>query len=635
MSDETFLEKAAKNLKPGDFVDGLYQGAVEKPLNGIRQLVGKNVEAQTVPADGNAQSQDTLAGKAGFMAGQIIDFSVVALLSRKALAPVLKKSLDSTAGSAATMFVAGAVDGGVLTKSAPEKSLLLGRTESALTMGTTFAVMGGASKALEARTLLPGSLPFKIPAQPFLEKGLKSAAAGAVGGAAGAYSNAFFHEHRLASASEVASSAGQFAAFGFGLHALQTGVAKTAGLPAVESAYYRSKWNLQEGATEAKRLSYAALNELGLRHPVQRLTDAVYSRLGKLPADLPKAPLTKENNPITAFDKEFAEYIEKVRRAEQKYEAAPHSGRREIYDEMGEVHAGFVEKLLGNWYGSAQKPGISSYSDAELALASGQSVERVAAIRSAYTQSMKRESYHGPSPFEEAMAKLAPSNIAGEQEAFEIARGLGMGRERFFNYDESKLGSKLALRSEHHHYARAYGTPVSWMPFEATPNLANLFHATVSRALDSTLIERGLLPAREMRLRGIQQLTGESANEQFGRRAISMTRDFSEAFCYHRHSPEVLTDFPVVFGISRDVTKRAWSAGSLEPGEILIDKLHLGSIWQKLGLKKPDVTHIYVPDSQVPFVNLALARRRVSGVRVVGFNQMESPEWLPVPLRSL
>ncbi|HNM51198.1 MAG TPA: hypothetical protein PKN86_15895, partial [Candidatus Obscuribacter sp.] len=141
--------------------------------------------------------------------------------------------------------------------------------------------------------------------------------------------------------------------------------------------------------------------------------------------------------------------------------------------------------------------------------------------------------------------------------------------------------------------------------------------------------------ARKMRLRGIQQLPGESANEQFGRRAISMTRDFSEAFCYHRHSPEVLTDFPVVFGISRDVTKRAWSAGSLEPGEILIDKLHLGSIWQKLGLKKPDVTHIYVPDSQVPFVNLALARRRVSGVRVVGFNQMESPEWLPVPLRSL
>jgi len=135
LSDETFLEKAAKNLKPGDFVDGLYQGAVEKPLNGIRQLVGKNVEPQTVPGDGNTQSQDTLAGKAGFMAGQIIDFSVVALLSRKALAPVLKKSLDSTAGSAATMFVAGAVDGGVLTKSAPEKSLILGRTESALTMG--------------------------------------------------------------------------------------------------------------------------------------------------------------------------------------------------------------------------------------------------------------------------------------------------------------------------------------------------------------------------------------------------------------------------------------------------------------------------------------------------------------------
>ena len=119
MSDETFLEKAAKNLKPGDFVDGLYQGAVEKPLNGIRQLVGKNVEPQTVPGDGNTQSQDTLAGKAGFMAGQIIDFSVVALLSRKALAPVLKQYLDSTVGTAAMMFVARDLDSGVLTMIAP------------------------------------------------------------------------------------------------------------------------------------------------------------------------------------------------------------------------------------------------------------------------------------------------------------------------------------------------------------------------------------------------------------------------------------------------------------------------------------------------------------------------------------
>lgn len=140
-----------------------------------------------------------------------------------------------------------------------------------------------------------------------------------------------------------------------------------------------------------------------------------------------------------------------------------------------------------------------------------------------------------------------------------------------------------------------------------------------------------MLPSSEIRLRGIKQATGESAGQEFPRKAISMTRDFGEAFCYSRHSPPQLTDYPVVFGISRDVTSRAYSAGMLEPGEILINKLRLGSTFlQKLGLSKPEITHIFVPDAKVPEVTLNLANRRIRGVRVVGFSDIDSPRWIPV-----
>ncbi|MFA6556673.1 MAG: hypothetical protein WCT03_09610, partial [Candidatus Obscuribacterales bacterium] len=115
--------------------------------------------------------------------------------------------------------------------------------------------------------------------------------------------------------------------------------------------------------------------------------------------------------------------------------------------------------------------------------------------------------------------------------------------------------------------------------------------------------------------------------------AISMTRNFSEAFAYHRHGHESLADFPVVFGISRDVVAgaKSWNAGMLEPGELLSNKLNIGvGLFEKLGLRKPDITHIFVPDVQVPAVNRALASNRIGGVRVVGFNDMDTPQWQPI-----
>lgn len=48
-------------------------------------------------------------------------------------------------------------------------------------------------------------------------------------------------------------------------------------------------------------------------------------------------------------------------------------------------------------------------------------------------------------------------------------------------------------------------------------------------------------------------------------------------------------------------------AGISEPGELLVDKLRIGSSWlTKLGLRKMEISHIYVPDGEVS-VQLQLA----------------------------
>jgi hypothetical protein len=84
----------------------------------------------------------------------------------------------------------------------------------------------------------------------------------------------------------------------------------------------------------------------------------------------------------------------------------------------------------------------------------------------------------------------------------------------------------------------------------------------------------------------------------------------------------------VVLGISSRVASRAYPAGITEPGELLVDKLRIGSSpLNRLGMRIPDVTHIYVPDPLIDLVNQTLSRYRVRGVQVVGLNQLQKPEW--------
>jgi len=339
-----------------------------------------------------------------------------------------------------------------------------------------------------------------------------------------------------------------------------------------------------------------------------------------------KVPLTVDNHPVALFEEQYPLFIENIQNAEKKYERAPRQSRHDVYNEINEIKAQFAQELLTVWHGTAERPGMTSYSDAELAGRYPQ--KRVAEIRDALTASMKRPAYSEPSPFEAKMARLSAVELEGDLISYDLGMGLGTARERFFDYNERRLIDQLGLSKEHHVRNRDGDTPLSWMPFAASDKLANLFHCTTSKCLPSVFAEGNLLPARELRLRGIKQATGESADEDFPRRAISMTRDFSVAFCYHRHSPTMLNDFPVVFGMSKDVTEKSWQAGFSEPGELLTNKLRLGTSWmQKLGLSKPEITHLYVPDGQVDAVSHALKAHRIQGLKVVGFNDIDEPVW--------
>jgi hypothetical protein len=395
----------------------------------------------------------------------------------------------------------------------------------------------------------------------------------------------------------------------------------------VQSTYYRTRWAMREGHTEARRLTYAALNKYDLRHPLQRMSNFIQGTADGANVST-RAPLTPKNNPITAFENEFPRFLDKMARKEQSMlEAEDRTARFAIHDEMGVIRTDFATRLLTLWHGTSKEPGIVSYKDAELAT-SNAPAQRVAQIRHALTLTARAD-YPSLSPLTQALTSLAPEHLRADiGKNHELLGEIGKAKEKFFGYDERELTTRMSMPAEVYYKKRAYGTPVNWLPFQATQTLANYFHGTVSNSLPSILTERSMLPASELRLRGITQATGESAGQEFPRRAISITTDFDEAWAYTRHSPDYLTGHPIVIGISQNVASKARPAGMLEPGEILVPKLRLGeSLLTKLGLRKPEITHIYAPDMKVADITRQLAAHRIKGVRVVGLNELKAPQY--------
>lgn len=620
MSFESLKNTVAKELSPGDFAEGFIHSAFEQPWNAIQQLRGEKLH--------QSEHNDSLASKAGNIAGFIAEFTVLAKLTGGPMNKLLGKAATTALGSAAKMFVAGGIHGGLLTPGREDRSLLQGRLENAAVSASTFAVMGGLARRMELSGI--------ITPDPFKAKIAIGAISGGAGGVVEAFGRTYAAEHRAPTFREVVNSTTEYAVFGAGFGAFEYGIAKggdkVANSP-VGSAYYRAKWALSDAQVEAKRMTYAVLNKYNMRHPLQRLGDYLHGTDAKLIE--PRPQLTVDNNPATIFERELPGFYRQIEAKEAEIARTPRNEQREVWEQEKEIQADFAYKLLRIWHGTAEQPGMKSFTDAELATANV-SVERVAQIRKALT-STANAGFREASPMTQALADLAQIELpARAEQSHGLAHVLGTAKERFFQFDESAMGKILSLRREHHWAHRHPLTPIEWMPFEPSAKLPNLFHASVSPSLEPIFIERGMLPARELRIRGIEQKTGESATEDNGRRVISLTRDFSEAFCYQRHSPEYLTSYPVVFGVSRDVAARARYAGMLEPGEIVVDKLSLGQNWlTRLGLRRPEITHIFVPNREVASVANQLSARRIKGVDVVGFNDLPTPHWNPLPKEVL
>jgi hypothetical protein len=602
------MEYFSKNLDPQEFTDAFYDSAVRQPWNAIRQLCGQEIEETT-------RSHDSIAGQAGQIAGTICDFMIISKLSGRAMGSIINARVDGVVlEAAAKMGVAGAIHSGIFTPSSSDRSLLLGRTENAVLGGITFGVMGGVAKGLEGRNLIGSS--------PLLAKSLNGALAGGFAGVPAAFGAALIRDNSLATVDELLSSVGHFAAFGAGFGALEHGLHKVTSSGKLNDGYYRAKWALQDGSVEAKRMTYSLLNRYNLRHPIQRAGDFILG--SEVAADAVVPALTQANNPVLAFEKTFPEYLRRLSEFQRRYAEDPKFDPRR--QQLIEAHTDFSHELLKIWHGTETRPGLAQLTDAQLATDTVP-VARVEQIRRALSSSTRRN-YSDPSPFEKALAELASNGEPCNFSNMSPADGFAYAKERFYGYDENAIATRMRMPIELRLIDHEYGTPVSWMPFEQTNRLPSLFHGSVSRSLDSIFVERALLPARELRLRGIEQTTGESALEAHPRRAISLTRDFVEAWAYHRHSPGYLADFPVVFGVSNAVTARAFPAGIAEPGELLINKLRVGqSLATRLGIRAPELTHIYVPDNRISWVRNMMNARRISGVNVMGFSELEPPKW--------
>lgn len=592
----------------GDFAHGLYDTAIQQPIDGVRQLFGAHV-------DQHDESNSSLAYKAGGMAGFILDFTALHKVTGGAATKLMGEPAtgifaSEAARTATSMGVSGGIYGGLFTPSSESKGLLQGRLETAAVNGATFATMGGAGKLLEnAKFLGENQLISRVGS---------NAIAGGAGGLVSTIGNTYFTQHRMATASELAMGAGEFALFGAGFGALDVGINKISNSNAVRGKYYDVKSTLQDTAQQAKTKTYSLLDKHDLRHPVARVGDVLTGSKAALD-NIPRPTLTAENNPIVAIEREIPKIYDSFEGIDAKYEAVDRSQRRQVFEEQKNKSIEFGEQLLKWWHGTATEPGIKQFTDQELAT-STIPVERVAQIRKAFS-TQGRE-------LDEPIAELFGRQST---DANSVANGIEYAKERFFGYDETALSKKMSMPREHWVKDREGLSPMSWMPFEPTDQLPNLFHGTVSSSLPGVFAERGLLPSAEIRLGGMTH-AGEAATHDYGRRAISVTRDFNEGWGYHRHSPLSLDSYPVVFGISADVVPKLRTAGMLEPGEQLVDRLKIGSsLSTRLGLKSPEITHIYVPDSKISEVSKMLDAYRIKGVSVVGVDEMPKPNWKPTP----
>lgn len=604
----------------GNIVDPFLNALTVQPYNALANAVNGVAQNEMLPKQQLHQVSETTMMSPGWFAqtvsgglGLVLPYLVAGKIAgasmRSAAARFRAKGAESEfLKSEAAAQVVGAAAFDFARDTHPGET----RLGNALAGATGFYIFARGNAAIHADS--------------FWQRQAMRAGIGSLGGSAQVFTSRIT-SGELPSGRQLLEGGLTGATLNLALHPTQAALGK--GYEFAENKYYSLKWQFDKQHTAARRWAYATLNEYNLRHPVQRLGDWIYGGEEAAPR-LPRAPLTAENNPAIAFERANGEYFRRMNEQEQRIADEPDRARQyEMIEEEKQIQQNFGRELLAIWHGTPERPGFAQYSDAELA-ASGISQQRVAQIRDALTSSNKAE-YPNLSPLTQKLAGLANFDInhaPGRPDHYALSR-LGKAKEEFFAYDEEAMGRIMRMPPLHAHRDHGYGTPVDWMPFEPTQNMPNLFHGSISESLPSIFRERMMLPASELRIRGIKQTTGESAGEEFPRRSISLTRDFTEAFCYHRHSPEFLTSYPIIIGVSRTVAPRMRSAGMLEAGELLIDRLRVGQ--SLFGLRQPEISHLFVPNSEIAAVNRQLGIHRIRGVRVIGLNDLQTPAWKPEP----
>jgi hypothetical protein len=83
-------------------------------------------------------------------------------------------------------------------------------------------------------------------------------------------------------------------------------------------------------------------------------------------------------------------------------------------------------------------------------------------------------------------------------------------------------------------------------------------------------------------------------------------------------SDSAVAGYPLVVGISGDIVGRG--RYGTQGGEVTFPR--------ELKLDGKEVTHLFVPDREVPDVSRRLAAHNVTNVQVVGFGAVEPPPYL-------
>lgn len=205
-----YEEAAAAGHQAALFGKGAVSGALLNPINGVEQLLNKAAGTHLPVLEFSNQDEvnNSWAGKAGKLGGTILTFV--------ATDGAVSAATGFARGSAASLAMAGSIQGGVLNASDAKKEgldFIKDRVENAAIDAVTFATMGGASKKLAP--IFDGI--GETIAERMSFAALKNGLSGGVGGVANAEATALLKKGRPARFEELRSSVETNALFGAGM----------------------------------------------------------------------------------------------------------------------------------------------------------------------------------------------------------------------------------------------------------------------------------------------------------------------------------------------------------------------------------------------------------------------------------